>query len=521
MKTAITELTADVLVLGAGRCATRLVSNLSGRSLSVIVTTPGDDAEIGASGPLVTTLPPMRVKQVCGGPGEFQVRLDGGEGQYSAAVKQIAVATGHMRTPCFGSYHLTPGAAVRSLTEALAPDGARVEGAVAFLVGLTIDSNPVITREVMSAAMALHTDKRGTAYILTKNLKVADDGLEALYRETKTAGVTYIKFTRTEPEITQDDAGRVTIVFEDETTRESFRLTPDLVIVDEKIGPSPALPELADRFKLHKDSAGFIQKENVHRSGVLTNRRGVLAVGPARGVLPPIAQLADADDAALTIDRFIGGCDDPRLPAAEINPGQCIKCLTCYRLCPYGAIHLNTKPAILPAACESCGLCVAECPKEAISLAPLALGQIKNLMAAALSDAAAPRIIAFCCSRSAVPAHRMAGAMGGALPAGLTVVAVPCAGGISLQHILAAFEKQVHGVLVMTCHMDNCHSENGNRFARTRVTQLQGLLASIGIGAERLAFHTLASNMGNEFSRITNGFEARLKDLGPIVRKQA
>lgn len=521
MNTAITELTADVLVLGASQCATRLVSNLNERSLSVIVTAPDDDAEIDAPTPLVTALARMRVRQVCGGPGEFQVRLDGGDGLINAAVKQIAVATGHTRTPCFGNYRLTPGTAVRSLSETLPPGGEPSQGAVVFLVGLARESNPVITREVMAAAMALHADKRGTAYILTKNLKVADDGLEALYRETKAAGVTYIKFTRTDPEITQDDAGRVTIVFEDETTREPFRLTPDLVIVDEEIGPSPALPELAERFRLHKDGAGFIQKENVHRSGVFTNRRGVYAIGPARGVLTPDAQLADADDAALTIGRSIGGCDDPRLPAAEINRGQCIKCLTCYRLCPYGAIQLDTKPVILPAACESCGLCAAECPKEAIGLAPLALAQIKNRMSAESVNTAAPRIVAFCCSRSAARAYRMAGTMGVDLPAGLTVVEVPCAGGISLQHILAAFEKDASGVLVMTCHMDNCHSENGNRFARTRVTQLQGLLTTIGIGAERLAFHTLASNMGGEFSRIASGFEAMLTALGPIARKQA
>jgi coenzyme F420-reducing hydrogenase delta subunit/ferredoxin len=280
------------------------------------------------------------------------------------------------------------------------------------------------------------------------------------------------------------------------------------------------LSALGERLKLHKDAAGFLQKENVHREGVFTNRRGIYVIGSARGVFTPNAQIADADNAALIIDRCLRGVEDPRPPAAVIDRGQCVKCLTCYRLCPYGAIHLNNRPVVMPAACESCGLCKAECPKEAISLAPLELAEIKKRVAADAAPSAAPTIIAFCCSRSAAQAARAAAEKGAGLPSGLAVIEVPCAGGIALQHILAAFERPADGVLVMTCHMDNCHSENGNRFARTRVTQLQGLLTAIGVGAERLAFHTLASNMDGEFSRVAAAFESMLKNLGPISSKQ-
>lgn len=516
-----TELTADVLVLGAGRCADRVVSNLNNHRLSVVVATPDGETAADLSGDLLTALPRTRVNHAAGGPGAFQVRLENGDRRINAAVKQIVVAEGHTTVPRFKSYGLVPGKRVRSLSEVMSPDADGAAGRVAFLVGLVTDNNTVATRQAMSAALALHNRGKGTAYILTRNLKVADDGLEALYRETKTAGVTYIKFTDTVPVVEQSGNDKITISFGDETTRESFRLTPDLVVVDEDMRPAPYLSILGERFKLHKDAAGFLQKENVHREGVLTNRRGIYVIGPARGVFTPNAQMADADDAALRIDGFLRGLEGPRPAAAEINRGQCVKCLTCYRLCPYGAIHLETRPVVMPAACESCGLCTAECPKEAIRLAPLELAQIKSRMAAPAEAGDALKIIAFCCNRSAAQAYRAAAAMEADLPAGLAVIDVPCAGGIALQHILAAFEKQADGVLVLTCHMDNCHSENGNRFARTRVTELKGVLSTIGIGAERLAFHTLASNMATEFSKIVTAFEAVLDQLEPVRHVQA
>jgi coenzyme F420-reducing hydrogenase delta subunit len=122
-----------------------------------------------------------------------------------------------------------------------------------------------------------------------------------------------------------------------------------------------------------------------------------------------------------------------------------------------------------------------------------------------------PRMVAFCCSRSAAQAGHMATCMGQAIPPNLTVVEVPCAGGISIRHILGAFEMGADGVLVLTCHMDNCHSEYGNQYAHARAHQLQGTLQSIGLNANRLHVRTLASNMGFEFAEIVNQFENELK----------
>jgi coenzyme F420-reducing hydrogenase delta subunit len=70
-------------------------------------------------------------------------------------------------------------------------------------------------------------------------------------------------------------------------------------------------------------------------------------------------------------------------------------------------------------------------------------------------------------------------------------------------------------VLVLTCHEGNCHSEQGNIYARRRSELLTELFSHIGFEKDRLMIRTLASNMGAAFADIANNFEKSLLALGP------
>lgn len=515
-------LTSDVLVLGNSHCARKIVANLRTYQLSVVQVTLDDcsvdDTEgntAPASASAFQVLTHTRLTRSSGAPGDFHVQLKNQTDTAHLRTRQIVIAEDAVHKACFAEYGLKPSANVTSLSNFKALASGSTSGSIVFLVGLAKESNPVITRHVMSSALETKAAVQGNVYILTRNLKVADDGLEALYRDTKDAGVIYLKFTDSTPVFEQPASGNVTIAFEDEYTRESFLLTPELLVVDETIQPATYLSALADILKLHTDLNGFVQRGNVHRVGVLTNRRGIFAAGPARGAGPLRMQLTDADDVSLIIAQDHHADDQPAASVAEISSRRCVRCLTCLRLCPYGAIQLNTRVDIMPTACEGCGLCRAECPQQAIFLDPFEQDKLINQSDIALTQdsmtASAPQVVAFCCSRSAVQAGHMADWMGCETSPGLKIIEVPCAGGISIRHILGAFELGVDGVLVLTCHTGNCHSEYGNRYARARVTQLQDMLQSIGINSDRLAIRTLASNMGFEFAEIINQFERVLK----------
>jgi heterodisulfide reductase subunit C len=57
---------------------------------------------------------------------------------------------------------------------------------------------------------------------------------------------------------------------------------------------------------------------------------------------------------------------------ARVDPVTCVACLTCVRVCPFGAPHVvgDGYAVIEPELCRACGICVSECPAKAISLAP-------------------------------------------------------------------------------------------------------------------------------------------------------
>ncbi|MFZ0243180.1 MAG: hydrogenase iron-sulfur subunit, partial [Desulfobacterales bacterium] len=95
----------------------------------------------------------------------------------------------------------------------------------------------------------------------------------------------------------------------------------------------------------------------------------------------------------------------------------------------------------------------------------------------------------------------------------LRVVTVPCAGAVAVRDILTAFAAGAAGVLVLTCHIDNCHSETGNRHARRRVEYLADHLEQMGFGGDRLQIATLAANMPAEYADVTRRFYQNIKNM--------
>ena len=77
-------------------------------------------------------------------------------------------------------------------------------------------------------------------------------------------------------------------------------------------------------------------------------------------------------------------------------------------------------------------------------------------------------IIVFCCNFCAYAAADLAGARRMQYPANVRVIHVPCTGKIALEHILAAFEKGIDGVLIAGCLEGGCHFIEGNLRAKRR-----------------------------------------------------
>ncbi len=527
---------AKTLILGCSREALKITEELLSSDGEVIVATPGNAGDAGLFDGLNTAREAGRLEILpvagsfsgSGSVGRFNVAFTGNGETIARSVSSIVIVDDVERNPNFSLYGVAPSRDVVALSqiyelfksdsgfEKSIPEGQRI----AFLTGLVEESNPFITAEVMQCALTLQREYKRQTYILTGNLKVAGNGLEALYRQSKEAGVVYMKFTDAVPDIIVDKNNKITISYVDEIIREKFELNPDVLVVDETLQTSVFSRELASELEIETGPDGFVQSDNVHRAPVFTNRKGVFVAGFSRSVQTEGERQADTGSTALAVLNLYKKPPEEQTGKAEINfTGQCVRCLTCFRVCPYGAISLNSKVTVDPQACEGCGICAAECPRFAIKISVPAGGSVSDRIPAGIktTDTAEfkPFITAFCCSRSAKGAGDLAACMGYSLPAGLQIVEVPCAGSISLDHLYSAFSQGADGVLVMTCHAGNCHSEYGNTYAHQRVDQVSDLLPQLGFEPERLAYKTLASNMGNEFAEIVTAFEKGILELGP------
>ena len=527
------------LILGNGSDARDMAVQLLKMDRELIVAASEDAGNLAllddldrAEGGKVEILPITGCSYCYGTAGAFRLMFSTRDRTAGLTVSTIILADDAVREPNYILYHLKASPGVVSLSgmddlfefSSASASGAPSVRKIAFISGLASESHPVITEEVMRRALRLQRSSNRQTYIYTGNLKVAGNGLEALYRETKKAGTIYIKMTESMPEFQQTADDRVTITYEDEITREAFKLIPDLVVVDETISPSKFTMDLSQTLGIDSGPDRFAQSDNVHRNVVGTNRKGIFVSGFARGVQADWGRSTDAGNAALSVIKCFRKEETTHLGKADIDNGRCVRCLTCFRICPYAAITLNTKVAVDIHSCEGCGICAAECPAHAITLVTPDNGSVAQRIPGGgripASGAFSPSIIAFCCARSAVGAGELATRMGRRLPEGLNVIEVPCAGSVSVEHLLAAFSRGADGVLVLTCHADNCHSEKGNLYARQRVSEVGGLMTHIGLEPERLACNTLASNMGAEFAEVVSVFEKRLCGLGPSRLKR-
>jgi F420-non-reducing hydrogenase iron-sulfur subunit len=82
--------------------------------------------------------------------------------------------------------------------------------------------------------------------------------------------------------------------------------------------------------------------------------------------------------------------------------------------------------------------------------------------------------------------------------------------------ILRAFRSGADGVLVLGCHIGECHYTSGNHRTAKRVPLLRNLLGYVGINPERLRLDWVSAAEAPKFARVTKEFVQAVRALGPL-----
>jgi coenzyme F420-reducing hydrogenase delta subunit/ferredoxin len=127
-----------------------------------------------------------------------------------------------------------------------------------------------------------------------------------------------------------------------------------------------------------------------------------------------------------------------------------------------------------------------------------------------------PKIIAFLCSWCSYTGADTAGIARLKSPANIRAIRVPCSGRVSPELIMRTFDQGADGVLVLGCHIGECHYDSGNHRAAKRIPVLQALLSFAGLEPERLRLDWVSASEGERFAKISTEFTNKVRELGPV-----
>lgn len=127
-----------------------------------------------------------------------------------------------------------------------------------------------------------------------------------------------------------------------------------------------------------------------------------------------------------------------------------------------------------------------------------------------------PKIVGFLCTWCSYTGADTAGIARLKTPSNFRAIRVPCSGRVSPEFVLRAFDQGADGVLVLGCHIGECHYDNGNHRTAKRLPVLHNLLTFVGLEQERLHLDWVSSSEGERFARIVNEFTESVRSLGPI-----
>jgi F420-non-reducing hydrogenase iron-sulfur subunit len=129
-----------------------------------------------------------------------------------------------------------------------------------------------------------------------------------------------------------------------------------------------------------------------------------------------------------------------------------------------------------------------------------------------------PRIIAFCCNWCAYAGADLAGSTRNQYPSNVRIIRVMCSSRVDIGLILRCFTKGADGVMVLGCHIGDCHYFSGNLKEEVRVGEAHELLDLLGIDRERLLLKWISASEGELFARTVEEFIDSIAGLGPLRR---
>ena len=130
-----------------------------------------------------------------------------------------------------------------------------------------------------------------------------------------------------------------------------------------------------------------------------------------------------------------------------------------------------------------------------------------------------PKILGFLCNWCSYAGADLAGVSRIQYPTNIRVIRVMCSGRVDPSFVADAFINGIDGVLVLGCHLGDCHYLTGNYEAEIKMKALSKLLDLIDF-SNRMRLDWVSASEGNKFAQIVSEFTNHIQKLGPSPLKE-
>jgi F420-non-reducing hydrogenase iron-sulfur subunit len=136
-----------------------------------------------------------------------------------------------------------------------------------------------------------------------------------------------------------------------------------------------------------------------------------------------------------------------------------------------------------------------------------------------MSERYEPKIVAFLCNWCSYAGADNAGIARLQSPPNILPIRVMCSGRVSPEMIFRAFRSGADGVLVLGCHIGECHYIDGNHRTAKRLPVVHNLLSYIGIDPDRFRLDWVSAAEAPKFAKVTTEFVEAVRALGPLTEE--
>jgi len=126
-----------------------------------------------------------------------------------------------------------------------------------------------------------------------------------------------------------------------------------------------------------------------------------------------------------------------------------------------------------------------------------------------------PRIVGFLCNWCSYAGADLAGVSRIGYPTSIRIIRLMCSGRVDPVIILEILANGADGVMVMGCHLGDCHYIEGNLQTERKIKMLKKLIAETGLEPERLRLEWVSASEGGRFADLVREFTDEIKTLGP------